>query len=60
MPLAKEGLNLSNDICHNIEYIKELFGNPSKANGLNFDFSLCYVYGINELWNVNIIADISR
>jgi len=57
IPNAKEGMHLCNDLIGPLDRIKAIYANPEKCFGLNFDFSRCYTYGNEAIWQTNIVAD---
>eukprot|EP00351_Strombidinopsis_sp_SopsisLIS2011_P001514 CAMPEP_0116886372 /NCGR_PEP_ID=MMETSP0463-20121206/20195_1 /TAXON_ID=181622 /ORGANISM="Strombidinopsis sp, Strain SopsisLIS2011" /LENGTH=80 /DNA_ID=CAMNT_0004546673 /DNA_START=416 /DNA_END=658 /DNA_ORIENTATION=+ len=58
MPLAKEGLHQCNDLMGPLDKIKARFADPSKCFGLRFDFSMCYQFGNESIWQMNVVTDL--
>jgi len=50
VPIAKEGMHLCNDFSGPIAPVYEIFSDPSKCHGLNFDFSMYHSYGTEGSW----------
>lgn len=59
VPMAKEGLHLCNDLTRSIEYLQAKFGDPEQCRGIMFDFSMCFVYGNQNVWGLNVLGDLN-
>eukprot|EP00347_Sterkiella_histriomuscorum_P017057 403350827 len=61
-PIIKEGLNVSNDLTHSLEYLYSLFGYDQKVknHGISFDFSMAMggIYGDDKIWNVLVLSNL--
>jgi hypothetical protein len=59
LPIAREVLHTTNDICMDPYELVEKYGHGKEAAcGINFDFSRLFVYGIPELWQVFTLANV--
>ena len=61
LPIAREVLHTTNDICMNVFELIEKYGEGKpEACGIVFDFSRLFVYGIPELWQVFTLANVDK
>lgn len=61
VPILREVLETSNDIALDINEIISLYSVNSKiCQGINFDFSLMFLYGKPELWQVYTLSNFEK
>ncbi|CDW86509.1 UNKNOWN [Stylonychia lemnae] len=61
LPIAREVLETSNDVSPDIEKIVEKYSpGQSICEGLNFNFSMVYLYGIPRLWQIYTFSNLEK
>lgn len=61
VPIIREVLETACDIALDIEDIMDKYGpNSEQCHGLEFDFSLMYMYGQPQLWQVYTLANFEK
>ena len=61
VPIIREVLETANDIALDINHIIDKYSpNSEICQGINFDFSLMYLFGQPQLWQIYTLANFDK